>query len=516
MEILKHRDSVPLERTNREPGVNESTTTPRVRRFSNAAIVVWFMALLVLGTILGYFLLLPKTAPKLITLAVMPFHTSSRVEPYVLHSVARDITEDLSYSRDLTIVDFDSSLEVSALRTEMRGFTAELGASHLLLGSIDKRDAGEVLVTSVLVDISQPAMKEVWNVEISLRKRQFRTAVTQIVAGVRESLYDRGTRIARRSGEWNPDAYDAYLRARYANQQSDREGALTWLNRSIELQRSVKPITMLAGLEYDQRAPALLDEALELDPTYFPARLARARLEFENTRNLVGFHEDLVTLAERFPNSAALALLADLYDALGHHAEAVELRYRVVRTFARDGNIASRLVLSRNRSEAVEDLAAMLELATKRGGRNLEAVRTLWLYQFEHDGNETTSFDDPFAEAVLSGSEEDWDSFDKALARIQEVDWQIIALLHVGRAGEAVQLLLRSSSWWIGPPLWWQETDDRWTALSERNDYKKIIEGLGFGLGGMARVVPANPRTLLMPKREQALRDASPEKPVAP
>ena len=466
---------------------------------TNSAVVVWFMSLIVVGTVVVYFLFLPKVAPKQITLAVMPFDTVTRVEPFLLHSLADEIAEGLRYSRDLTIVDFDSAVEVARLGSSMRGFTAELGASHVLVGSIERIDPDNLEITSKLVNVSQPAMKEVWAKTYTVTKGNVLPVTNQIVGAVREALYDRGSDGSPHGPHVDKEAYLSYLRARHAFHLADISQARKWLADSLSTQPNARALALQARLSVLSERTALLEQALELNSAYLPARSSLLRTDFEERGDVEEYHKQLVTLVRRYPNSVAVLWLAELYEAFGFYQGAVKLRYRVVRSRPRDCCVAATLALSRFRSGEIKDLEPLLELAGMRGEQNACALRLLHLYRLEQGSTEPVSSGDPLVNAVSAVLEEDWDVFEELVSRVSDIDGRILAYLYGGRIDSFFELLPQSRRWWSAPPLWWKKTDPRWTNITADTRYATYLTDVGLEPGVRNRVPPIDPGNLLAP-----------------
>ena len=468
---------------------------------ANSAVVIWFMALIVVGTVVVYFLFLPKIAPKQITIAVMPFHTATKVEPFLLNSLAREISERLEYSRDLTTVDFDSGVEVAKLRQEMRSFTTELGASHLLVGSIEQFGGETLEITSVLVNISHPAMKEVWTNTYSVLDGNFVPVPRQVASEVREALYDRAAEGSPRKPEMGREAYLFYLQALYALQESNIAEAERWIADSVSAEPNSPALVLAARLAAPAERASLLRQALELSSEYLPALIEFSRVRFERDKDVVGYHEEVVRLAKRYPNSDALLWLVELYEALGLYKEAVELRYRVVRSRPRNPCVAAELAISRFRIGDIDELEPLLELASQRGAQNSCALRYLNLYQFERGSEPSQSSENPLIHVIRAGQEQAWDAFEELVGLIPDVDGQILARLYAGRVEPIFELLPLSDRLWVGPPLWWKHTDPRWTKLNSDTRYVTYLEEIGFGEQQSERIRPVDPRELLVPKR---------------
>ena len=80
------------------------------------------MTSVVILTIVGYFLFLPKTAPKLMTVAVLPFDAPEEFPSHLTQALPRHITEMLAESRELFVVEYDAAEEAVALKSQSRGF----------------------------------------------------------------------------------------------------------------------------------------------------------------------------------------------------------------------------------------------------------------------------------------------------------------------------------------------------------------------------------------------------------
>ncbi|MYD45574.1 MAG: hypothetical protein F4W92_04410 [Gammaproteobacteria bacterium] len=132
-----------------------------------------FMTSVVILTIVGYFLFLPKTAPKLITLAVLPFDGPEEFSEHLTQALPRHLTEILAESREIFVVDYDAAEEAVALKDKSRGFLNELGTTHILTGTFEVSDLSPDSWTLLmrLIDVSKVVPKLKRSKEFSTRLR---------------------------------------------------------------------------------------------------------------------------------------------------------------------------------------------------------------------------------------------------------------------------------------------------------------------------------------------------------
>ena len=238
------------------------------------------MIVVVAGTGIGWWMVLPEWAPKRIAIAVLPFADTGSVgdDAHLAHGLAADILSGLA-----TVPDFDvlAARETSRYRsgeTRLRQLADELGATYAVEGSI-RRDGDRLDLTARLTDLSDLDMT--WR--DSMRGSMddifaFRDAVADAIA---EKLLLGDAEVSA-GPEIDLAAYEMYLRARTRGDAGDYAAARDFAERSLAITYS-NPyahyyLGYLKHLQNQGGAMRHIESALEADPGYAPALALATRL----------------------------------------------------------------------------------------------------------------------------------------------------------------------------------------------------------------------------------------------
>lgn len=240
----------------------------------------------------------PATAPASSTpiLAVLPFdNLSGDTElAYFSDGVSEDILHSTARAKGLKVIGKASSFQFRGADKTIRQIVAELGATHMLDGSV-RRAGDRIRVTAQLVDT---------DTQLTLWSERYDRAMTDIF-----SLQDDiATAIATTLDTWltpahspaavDPEAYDHYLRARAAysqdNSHAEQLRCIALLEHTVarapDFALAWGMLAMFHGLAlprtsddggWANRAAAQAEaaRALALDPACGPALMALAMLK---------------------------------------------------------------------------------------------------------------------------------------------------------------------------------------------------------------------------------------------
>ena len=463
------------------------------------AIAVFVMFGVVVFTVLGYFFLLPDVAPKRITVAVMPFTSDSGTQSFLLEGFAEEVSRGVAMSREVTVIDFEASVQFHALGTRSRGFTNELGATHILDGSIE-RGADAWIIAARLVDISQAANKRVWGETFdAVDLVAARDAMTQ---QVRSAIYDRGSEATPAGPPVGTDAYALFLQARYAQRYGQLADAERFARQSLDVENNGYAATVLAQLA-PPRMPQWEQTRDSLDEfDYLPARILSAQLTFSGTGDIETYHRSLTELAGDFPNSAALSRLSDLYVALGRFDQAQVLLERSVRVLPRSAVPALALASVRSRAGDVPGAREALRIAALREPQSPDVARAQWLLQLA-DGSADEPEEPglrPIWLASIGEIERAADLFENLVGSgAQSCDQQVEVALYLDATERALDAVECAEGWWTNPPIWWDSADPRWQRFTSHARYRDYLESIGFDLSSSLPQVSM--RQLLAPRR---------------
>lgn len=463
------------------------------------------MSLLVLSTIIGYFILLPRAIPKQIIVAVLPFDGPETLSSHLTQEFPRHLRELVALSRDLTFVDFDAASEAIDLYEDFRGFTHELGATHIVDGDFveDQDNPGSFLLTIRVVDVTRPAWKLKWDevfrypdeTLLSIRNR----AVDQILGG----LYDNSVGEVADEESIEGD-FEEFLRAQSFYQSEEIQAARTILSQLPQIESNAFALYLLSRIEPELKAQ-FLDRATRANPRHYPSLIEQAWIEYSTTGDLVRYSETITELASTYPNSEAVLRLADLYHALGWLEEEEQLLYRWVKMRPRSGLAALKIGLSRHRSGNSLGIEEALSIARAREPDNSRVKLYTALYELEVQDSQEIEATMPEFEVrrlVTNGQIEEAVG---VLANIREqlsCDELVENALYVSDFDLAFENLSCSNGFWTQPPGWWLKEDPRWQTFVKDARYSDWLRTRGFTPSTLDQLTPASIPQLFAPVRK--------------
>ena len=441
--------------------------------------VVMFMALVVLGTVITYFVFLPTSAPKQLYLAVLPFGGNEEIPRHLKIGLPADIRNELSLSRDVKVIDFQSSVDVFDVKRDFKGVTEELGASHFVDGTFSAtQDNGSLDVQMRLVNMTQSAWKEVWTVEIRVQPNEWESFRTEMASTIREELYDLNTLRSFTVGEY-PDDYQNYLKALTAFHDRNDTLALELLNQIPANARLVSSSQLLAQL--NQRGDGYLYDSREMfEPTEAGPLLDELWSELRQHKNLEIFKDDLEGLVSDFPNSVALSTLADLYTHAGWYREAKELLFHWALLRPRSLNVGIRLANVDYLHGDIPGAYRSIDIAENRSANSAEAEHWKDLLALNTESN-----------SILSHE----------FAHNMGCDYRLEQALYTGDLLTATDQLQCAQRKWLLPPVFWQKTDARWIQFIATPEYQRRMSDLGFSSSDLESTEPVDVAILFRPRR---------------
>jgi TolB-like protein/DNA-binding winged helix-turn-helix (wHTH) protein len=229
-------------------------------------------------------------------LAVLPFDNLSGDTDltYFSDGVSEDILHSVARARGLKVIGKASSFRFRGADKTIRMIVAELGATHMLDGSV-RRAGNRIRVTAQLVDTG--SQLTLWSERYDRAMTDIFTLQDEIAAAIAATL-DTWLMPAHSQAAVDPEAYDHYLRARAVYSQDSSHGeqlrciallehtvarapdfALAWgllaMFRGLALPRTSDD----DGASNRAAAQAEATRALALDPACGPAFMAMALLK---------------------------------------------------------------------------------------------------------------------------------------------------------------------------------------------------------------------------------------------
>lgn len=467
-----------------------------------AAVVL--MSLLVLSTIIGYFILLPRAIPKQILVAVLPFDGPATLSPHLTHEFPRHLTELIALSRDLTIVDFDASSDAIDLGEEFRGFTHELGATHIVDGnfveSIEK--PGDFVLTIRVVDVMRPAWKLKWDEEYSYPSQTLLNIRNEAIEQILKSLYDNS--VGDVADELDMEAnFDDFLIAQLRSRSGDQSGVSSVLQQLPDIESNPYALHLLSLLN-PQRKGYYLDLAVKSNPRHYPSLNAKAWLDYKKSGDLELYARTTTDLAATFPNSDAVVILADLYHALGWFAEEELLLLRWVKMRPRSGFAALKIGLSRFRAGNIPGVEEALSIAQFRDPLNDRVKLYKALYDLELNNVAVDSADSPELNVRILAARGRFDEAREILELMLgqlSCDQVVESAIYIGDLDLAFENLSCSEQFWTQPPGWWQAGESRWQSFIADPRYSDWLRSKGMVPSVIEKLSPASVPQLFAPVR---------------
>ena len=393
------------------------------------------MGALVLGSVLIYSLYLPQAAPKQITLAVMPFAENGEFTPLSV-GFSTTLRDAISLSRDVAVVDAVSTYAVMWDSAKATGMSHILALTHFVDGELRTVDGELQQLDYRVVNVSQPNWKEVLNGTITefddeRTLQHLRDATT---VRVRESIYD-----------------NSYMRTE--SQQYDTAIYREYLHELGAWFLEYKDATLLSSMHevFDAKAEQLYRATgVASDPN---RALWESVAQFEMDRNVRDYRDSLWQIAGEYPNGLAALSLGALALDLGHLRLAEHMWLRVARIRPQSAFAALNIAHVRRLLDDAEGTEQAFRIAELRDDLNVVGY-FLELDRLAVNGDTTSTM------PKLSGA--GLDELQEVSSKSIQGDFQLSALMHLGRLHEFDPSIVATNRLWRTPPLWLSPEDERW------------------------------------------------------
>jgi TolB-like protein/Tfp pilus assembly protein PilF len=191
------------------------------------------------------------------SIAVLPFESFSEdpQDAYFADGLADTLLHKLANLSNLKVIARNSSFQFKGSNKDAREIGRILGVAALLEGSV-QRQGEQMRIIAQLIDTSNGT--HIWSSTFddtfqNIFELQDRIA-QEIMQQLQISISERDMLLTRRNGTDSPEAYDLLMRAVQTDWDIDRQAFNPETNRAL----------------------ALLDRALEIDPNYAHALIARS------------------------------------------------------------------------------------------------------------------------------------------------------------------------------------------------------------------------------------------------
>jgi len=282
------------------------------------------------------------------SIAVLPFVDLSpaKDQAYFSDGFAEQLINDLAQVSGLKVVGRSSSFQFRGKDVDLRDVGRKLGVANVLEGSV-QRDGNHVRVTAELVKTADgfQLWSQTYDREINdILAVQDEIALAAAGALQLKLLGSTGQPVASTLRSENPEAYQAYLQAKYfsarGQAKEDLNKALSYADQAIKLdpnyasawaQRS-QVLETMSGLGLIdsnggfRKARESAEKAIALDPNLAAGYLRLARIQMSHDWDWDGADASLKKAAMLEPGSAEVAHgRAYLERRLGRVDEAIEL-----------------------------------------------------------------------------------------------------------------------------------------------------------------------------------------------
>ena len=354
------------------------------------------LALVIVATIAGVIWRVRTTNSPAVhdaSIAVLPFVDLSpeKDQEYFSDGLTEELINDLAKVPGLKVIARSSAFQFKGKNEDVRVVGQKLNVANVLEGSI-RRDGNRIRVTTELTKTADGF--QLWSEKYEPNAKDIITVQDEIARAVTNVLQMKllgtdSSATATRSTA-NPEAYQAYLQARYflglGSGQSDFEKALTYADRALQLDPNYAAAWALRsmvmqygagggfvdGTEGHRRAHDDAQQAIALDPNLADGFLSLGQYQIDYEWNWVAGEQSLKQAAQLEPGSAdVVGLRAFLSRTMGNLNEAIDLQKQEVAldplSVSSYRNLAFNLYAAGRYEEALSEVRKALELNPQTG-----------------------------------------------------------------------------------------------------------------------------------------------------
>jgi TolB-like protein/DNA-binding winged helix-turn-helix (wHTH) protein/Tfp pilus assembly protein PilF len=287
------------------------------------------------------------------SIAVLPFEDMSptKDEEYFSDGLAEQLINDLAKVSGLEVVGRSSAFQFKGKNEDLREVGRKLGVANVLEGSV-RREGNHVRISAELIKADDGF--QLWSQTYDREIKDIFAVEDEIALSATEALQlkllgGNGQPVAPNLRSANPEAYQAYLQAKYfsgrGKSKEDLGKALAYTDNAIKLDENYAPAWALrASVENAMAVVALTDategfrkarddaeRAIALDPTLASAYLALATTQIYYDWDWDAADASLTRAAALEPgNVEVFRIRAYLSKVLGHLDQAIKLYEQTV------------------------------------------------------------------------------------------------------------------------------------------------------------------------------------------
>jgi TolB-like protein/DNA-binding winged helix-turn-helix (wHTH) protein/Flp pilus assembly protein TadD len=318
--------------------------------------IIPILGVVVTAAIAGHFWFARSSARSSLnanSIVVLPFADMSpaKDQEYFSDGLSEQLIHDLAKVPGLKVVGRSSAFQFRGKNEDLRDVGRKLGVSNVLEGSV-RREGNRVRITAELVKADDGF--QLWSQTYDREIKDIFAAQDEIARAVTGTLQVKllspnTPELSSSSRDTSPEAYEAYLQARYfiarGQDKRDLDAALSYADQAIKLDVNYAPawaqrsrvLRVMAGVgptestEGFHRARESAAKAIALDPNLASGYLAMAMVQMNPGWDWQGAETSLKKAALLEPGSAAVLFnRAYLSRMLGRVEEAIELYRQAV------------------------------------------------------------------------------------------------------------------------------------------------------------------------------------------
>src|SRR6266403_689951 len=268
-------------------------------------VIIPILAVVAVAAVAGHFWFAPSkaTLPSLNanSIAVLPFADVSpgKDQEYFSDGLSEQLIHELAKVSGLKVVGRSSAFQFKGKNEDLRNVGRRLGVANVLEGSV-RREGNHVRITAELVKVDDGF--QLWSQAYDRQINDIFAVQDEIARAATEALQlkllgGNGQPVASNLRAANPEAYQAYLQAKYFSERGqnkqDLGKALAYTDQAIKLDEKYAPAWALRASVQDlmaevgatdltegfRNARRDAERAIALDPTLASAYLALARTQ---------------------------------------------------------------------------------------------------------------------------------------------------------------------------------------------------------------------------------------------
>jgi len=336
-------------------------TPPSERESSEGKHRLWKLAtipvLAIVAAVFVYFRVARNQAdaPSLndASIAVLPFADMSpaKDQEYFSDGLAEQLINDLAKVSGLKVVGRSSSFQFRGKNENLRDVERKLGVANVLEGSV-RREGNHVRITAELIKADDGF--QLWSQTYDRQISDIFAVQDEIAMATTEALQPKllggnGQAVASTSRSTNPEAYQAFLQAKYFSERGqskeDLDKAFAYTDTAIKLDEKYAPTRALrarvqnAMAEYGltdategfRKARDDAERAIALDPTLASGYLALATTQINCDWDWDSANTSLIKAAALEPGSVEiLRTRSYLFRVFGNLDQAIKLSEQAV------------------------------------------------------------------------------------------------------------------------------------------------------------------------------------------